>query len=152
MFIYNYVISVLGYYHVVFTLYYLSLCVLLVSNFRCKLVKSNSSIKIIITLKLFNILTSSYGISILVLLCTLCNRPSRINTYTSLRDPRASYYHVAFTLYIYIVWGKNRSRSTIFNSLVSTGDSGRQPPLLPPQLAATRVDTIIHNYRPSTSP
>ena len=26
------------------------------------------------------------------------------------------------------------------------------PPLLPPQLAATRVDTIIHDYRPSTSP
>ena len=39
-----------------------------------------------------------------------------------------------------------------FNSLGSTGDTGRQPPLLPPQLAATRVDTIIHNYRPSTSP
>ena len=38
------------------------------------------------------------------------------------------------------------------NMLVSTGDTGRQPPLLPPQLAATRVDTIIHNYRPSTSP
>ena len=38
------------------------------------------------------------------------------------------------------------------NSLVSTGDTGRQPPLLPPQLAATRVDTIIHNYRLSTSP
>ena len=26
------------------------------------------------------------------------------------------------------------------------------PPLLPPQLAATRVDKVIHNYRPSTSP
>ena len=37
-----------------------------------------------------------------------------------------------------------------FNSLGSTGDTGRQPPpLLPPQLAATRVDTIIHNYRMS---
>ena len=39
-----------------------------------------------------------------------------------------------------------------FNSLGSTSDTGRQPPLLPPQLAVTRVDTIIHNYRPSTSP
>ena len=39
-----------------------------------------------------------------------------------------------------------------FNSLGSTGDTGRQPPLFPPQLAATRVDTIIHNYRPSMSP
>ena len=33
------------------------------------------------------------------------------------------------------------------NSLSATGDRGRQPPLLPPLLGATRVDTIIHNYR-----
>ena len=41
---------------------------------------------------------------------------------------------------------------TYFNSLVSTGNTGRQPPLLPPQLAAIRVDTIINNYRLSTPP
>ena len=58
---------------------------------------------------------------------------------------------IAFTLYSVVVLEKNRTRTTIFNSLGSTGDTGRQPPLLPPQLAATRVDTIIHNYRPSTS-
>ena len=40
------------------------------SNFRCKLVKSNISKKIILTLKVFNILTSSFGISILVVLFT----------------------------------------------------------------------------------
>ena len=39
-----------------------------------------------------------------------------------------------------------------FNSLESTGDNGRQPPLLPPRLRATRVDTIIHNYRLSAAP
>ena len=38
------------------------------------------------------------------------------------------------------------------NSLSATGDIGRQPPLLPPQLAAIRVDTITHNYRLSRSP
>ena len=38
------------------------------------------------------------------------------------------------------------------NSLESTGDNGRQPPLLPPRLRATRVDTIIHNYRLSAAP
>ena len=39
------------------------------------------------------------------------------------------------------------------NSLVSTGDTGRQPPpLLPPLRAAISVDTIIHNYRLSTPP
>ena len=45
-------------------------CVL--SNFRCKLVKSNtnSSLKIIITLKVFNILPSSHGISISGMLFT----------------------------------------------------------------------------------
>ena len=40
----------------------------------------------------------------------------------------------------------------VLNSLSATGDIGRQPPLLPPQLAAIRVDTIIHNYRRSTPP
>ena len=40
----------------------------------------------------------------------------------------------------------------VFNSLVSTGDTGRQPPLLPPLRAAISVDTIIHNYRLSTPP
>ena len=40
------------------------------SNFRCKLVKSNSSLKIIITLKVFNLLTSSHGISISGMLFT----------------------------------------------------------------------------------
>ena len=38
------------------------------------------------------------------------------------------------------------------NSLESTGDNGRQPPLLPPRLRATRVGTIIHNYRLSAAP
>ena len=33
-----------------------------------------------------------------------------------------------FTLYNVVVLEKNRPLSTIFNSLVSTGDSGRQPP------------------------
>ena len=49
----------------------------------------------------------------------------------------------------------NRTKTGKFpelNSLESTGDNGRQPPLLPPRLRATRVDTIIHNYRPFTSP
>ena len=40
----------------------------------------------------------------------------------------------------------------VLNSLSATGDIGRQPPLLPPQLAAIRVDTIIHNYRLSAPP
>ena len=40
----------------------------------------------------------------------------------------------------------------VINSLESTGDNGRQPPLLPPRLRATRVDTIIHNYRLSAAP
>ena len=39
-----------------------------------------------------------------------------------------------------------------FNSLSAMGDRGRQPPLLPPLLGATRVDTIIHNYRLSAPP
>ena len=39
-----------------------------------------------------------------------------------------------------------------FNSLSATGDLGRQPPLLPPRLRATTVDTIIHNYRLSAAP
>ena len=39
-----------------------------------------------------------------------------------------------------------------FNSLESTGDNGRQPPLLPPRPRATRVDTRIHNYRLSAAP
>ena len=39
-----------------------------------------------------------------------------------------------------------------FNSLESTGDNGRQPPLLPPRLRATIVDTRIHNYRLSAAP
>ena len=38
------------------------------------------------------------------------------------------------------------------NSLESTGDNGRQPPLLPPRPRATRVDTRIHNYRLSAAP
>ena len=38
------------------------------------------------------------------------------------------------------------------NSLSATGDLGRQPPLLPPRLRATTVDTIIHNYRLSAAP
>ena len=38
------------------------------------------------------------------------------------------------------------------NSLSATGDIGRQPPLLPPRLRATTVDTIIHNYRLSAAP
>ena len=38
------------------------------------------------------------------------------------------------------------------NSLSATGDIGRQRPLLPPQLAATRVDTIFHNYCLSAPP
>ena len=58
----------------------------------------------------------------------------------------------AFTLYSVVVLEKNRTRTTIFNSLESTGDNGRQPPLLPPRLRATRVDTIIHNYRLSAAP
>ena len=48
-----------------------------------------------------------------------------------------------------------RSRIQIhwkLNSLSATGDRGRQPPLLPPLLGATRVDTIIHNYRLSAPP
>ena len=45
-----------------------------------------------------------------------------------------------------------RNISMALNSLVSTGDTGRQPPLLPPQLAAIRADTIIHNYRLSMPP
>ena len=63
---------------------------LVLSNFRCKLVKSNtnSSLKIIITLKVFNILTSSHGISISGMLFTSCI------VYTSLCDLRPSYYHV----------------------------------------------------------
>ena len=44
------------------------------------------------------------------------------------------------------------SKSMYFNSLIATGDRGRQPPLLPPLLGATRVDTIIHNYRLSAPP
>ena len=39
----------------------------------------------------------------------------------------------------------------MFNSLSAMGDRGRQPPLLPP-IGATRVDTIIHNYRLSAAP
>ena len=74
-------------------------CVL--SNFRCKLVKSNSSLKIIITLKVFNILTSSHGISISGMLFTLCI------VYTSLSDLRPSYYHVAISLYSVVVLEKN---------------------------------------------
>ena len=31
---------------------------------------------------------------------------------------RANYYHVVFTLYIYIVWGKNQSRSMIFKLIL----------------------------------
>ena len=38
------------------------------------------------------------------------------------------------------------------NSLESTGDNGRQPPLLPPRLRATIVDTRIHSYRLSAAP
>ena len=38
------------------------------------------------------------------------------------------------------------------NSLESTGDNGRQPPLLPPRPRATTVDTRIHNYRLSAAP
>ena len=41
---------------------------------------------------------------------------------------------------------------SFFNSLESTGDNGRQPPLLPPRPRATRVDTRIHNYRLSAAP
>ena len=41
---------------------------------------------------------------------------------------------------------------SLFNSLSATGDLGRQPPLLPPRLRATTVDTIIHNYRLSAAP
>ena len=85
-------------------------CVL--SNFRCKLVKSNSSLKIIITLKVFNILTSSHGISISEMLFTLCI------VYTSLCDLRPSYYHVAISLYSVVVLEKNRTRSTIFKSIL----------------------------------
>ena len=33
-------------------------------------------------------------------------------------------------------YNANKSYSLCFNSLVSTGDTGRQPPLLPPLLAA----------------
>ena len=40
----------------------------------------------------------------------------------------------------------------LFKSLVSTGDTGRQPSLLPPLRAAISVDIIIHNYRLSTPP
>ena len=86
------------------------LCVL--SNFRCKLVKNNSTIKIIITLKVFNILTSSLGISISVMLFTLCTG------YTLLRDLRPSYYHFVFTLYSVVVFEKNLSRSTIFKLIL----------------------------------
>ena len=73
-------------------------CVL--SNFRCKLVKSNNSLKFIITLKVFNILTSSYGISISGMLFTLCI------VYTSLHNLRPSYYHIVFTLYNVVVLEK----------------------------------------------
>ena len=41
------------------------------------------------------------------------------------------------------------SKCYCINSLESTVDS---PPLLPPRLRATRVDTIIHNYRLSAAP
>ena len=50
---------------------------------------------------------------------------------------------------------KYNSASEMFvqlNSLESTGDNGRQPPLLPPRPRATRVDTRIHNYRLSAAP
>ena len=40
----------------------------------------------------------------------------------------------------------------VLNSLESTGDNGRQPPLFPPRLRATIVDTRIHNYRLSAAP
>ena len=70
-------------------------------------------------------------------------------------------YTIVFTSFIaqipyLFMFGKKNTKigvkTKIFNSLESTGDNGRQPPLLPPRLRATRVDTIIHNYRLSAAP
>ena len=47
---------------------------------------------------------------------------------------------------------RGQSKLAFLNSLSATGDLGRQPPLLPPRLRATTVDTIIHNYRLSAAP
>ena len=47
---------------------------------------------------------------------------------------------------------KALSKPKDINSLESTGDNGRQPPLLPPRPRTTRVDTRIHNYRLSAAP
>ena len=85
-------------------------CVL--SNFRCKLVKSNSGLKIIITLKVFNILTSSHGI-----------RSQECCLHSVLFTRRYVTFVLviitfAFTLYSVVVLEKNRSRTTIFKSIL----------------------------------
>ena len=40
------------------------------------------------------------------------------DVYTSLCDLRPSYYHVAISLYSVVVLEKNRTRSTIFKSIL----------------------------------
>ena len=73
-------------------------------------------------------------------------------TVTAARKLRIAYNHSLRRLFV--IPEKN-SASEMFvqlNSLSATGDIGRQPPLLPPRLRATTVDTIIHNYRLSAAP
>ena len=55
-----------------------------------------------------------------------------------------------WTFSIYLVNYHYGIRHSFLNSLSATGDTGRQPPLLPPLRAAISVDTIIHHYRLST--
>ena len=88
-------------------------CVL--SNFRCKLVKSNSSLKIIITLKVFNLLTSSHGISLLA--SQECCLHSVLFTRRYVTFVLVIITFV-FTLYNVVVLEKNRTRSTIFKSIL----------------------------------
>ena len=85
-------------------------CVL--SNFRCKLVKSNSSLKIIITLKVFNILPSSHGISISGMFLHSVMFTRRYVTFVLV------IITFVFTLYSVVVLEKNRTRTTIFKSIL----------------------------------
>ena len=61
-----------------------------------------------------------------------------------LRYSRYRAHYIRYCAIYTLIW--------FFNSLSATGDLGRQPPLLPPRLRATTVDTIIHNYRLSAAP
>ena len=88
-------------------------CVL--SNFRCKLVKSNSSLKIIITLKVFNILTSSHGGMDLASQECCLHRVLFTRRYVTFVLVIIMF---VFTLYNVVVLEKYRTRSTIFKSIL----------------------------------